>query len=84
MVSVVTVNIRFRNGATHQMSPWIRIVFLHLLPKFVCLQLPAASISFFFLQTPLHETTRTAAQSGAARAGRIARVVGQPNLHSRA
>lgn len=46
MVSVVTVNIRFRNGATHQMSPWIRIVFLHLLPKFV----PPAKIHCFFFR----------------------------------
>lgn len=40
MVSVVTVNIRFRNGATHQMSPWIRIVFLHLLPKLLFMKRP--------------------------------------------
>lgn len=40
MVSVITVNIRFRNGATHQMSPWIRIVFLNLLPKLLFMRRP--------------------------------------------
>uniref|UniRef100_A0A183CAT7 Nicotinic acetylcholine receptor alpha subunit n=1 Tax=Globodera pallida TaxID=36090 RepID=A0A183CAT7_GLOPA len=40
MVSVVTVNIRFRSGATHQMSPWIRVIFLNLLPKMLLMKRP--------------------------------------------
>uniref|UniRef100_A0A915P5U5 Neurotransmitter-gated ion-channel ligand-binding domain-containing protein n=1 Tax=Meloidogyne floridensis TaxID=298350 RepID=A0A915P5U5_9BILA len=33
ITTMASVNIRFRNGSTHQMSPWIRIVFLGVLPK---------------------------------------------------
>jgi nicotinic acetylcholine receptor len=33
MVSVVTVNFRFRSGAAHQMSPFVRSVFLKYLPR---------------------------------------------------
>ncbi|KJH40592.1 putative acetylcholine receptor subunit alpha-type unc-38 [Dictyocaulus viviparus] len=33
VVSVVTVNFRFRSGSAHKMSPWIRAVFLNFLPK---------------------------------------------------
>ncbi|MFH4973834.1 hypothetical protein AB6A40_000543 [Gnathostoma spinigerum] len=34
VVSVVTVNFRFRSGSANQMSPWIRHIFLKFLPKF--------------------------------------------------
>ncbi|KAL3116696.1 hypothetical protein niasHT_000774 [Heterodera trifolii] len=40
MVSVVTVNIRFRSGATHQMSPWVRVIFLNFLPKILFMKRP--------------------------------------------
>lgn len=33
LVSVITVNLRFRSGAAHIMSPWIKTVFLKFLPK---------------------------------------------------
>nr|CAD2167464.1 unnamed protein product [Meloidogyne enterolobii] len=40
LFSVASVNIRFRNGSTHQMSPWIRIVFLGVLPKILLMKRP--------------------------------------------
>lgn len=35
VVSVITVNFRFRSGSAHKMSPWIRAVFLKFLPKYL-------------------------------------------------
>ena len=35
VVSVITVNFRFRSGSAHKMSPWIRVVFLEFLPKWL-------------------------------------------------
>ncbi|KAM3726973.1 Acetylcholine receptor subunit beta-like [Dirofilaria immitis] len=33
VISVITVNFRFRSGSVYRMSPWIRKLFLHFLPK---------------------------------------------------
>ncbi|VDO75070.1 unnamed protein product [Heligmosomoides polygyrus] len=40
VVSVVTVNFRFRSGSAHRMSPWIRLVFLNFLPKVLLMSRP--------------------------------------------
>ncbi|CAD5214592.1 unnamed protein product [Bursaphelenchus okinawaensis] len=40
IVSVVTVNFRFRSGAAHIMSPWTKTVFLKLLPKLLFIKRP--------------------------------------------
>ncbi|WKY17308.1 hypothetical protein Q1695_001704 [Nippostrongylus brasiliensis] len=40
VVSVVTVNFRFRSGSAHKMSPWIRIVFLNFLPRVLLMSRP--------------------------------------------
>ena len=39
VISVVTVNFRFRSG-NHKMSPWIRTIFLKCLPKLLCMNRP--------------------------------------------
>uniref|UniRef100_A0A915CYE9 Uncharacterized protein n=1 Tax=Ditylenchus dipsaci TaxID=166011 RepID=A0A915CYE9_9BILA len=44
MVSVVTVNFRFRSGAAHKMSPWIRSIFLTCLPKILLMKRPEKQI----------------------------------------
>ncbi|KAE9412740.1 hypothetical protein Angca_005468, partial [Angiostrongylus cantonensis] len=40
VVSVVTVNFRFRSGSAHKMSPWIRAIFLNVLPKVLFMSRP--------------------------------------------
>ncbi|KAF8354284.1 acr-12 [Pristionchus pacificus] len=40
VVSVITVNLRFRSGSAYRMSPWIRVVFLNLLPKLLMMDRP--------------------------------------------
>ncbi|KAK0397036.1 hypothetical protein QR680_001950 [Steinernema hermaphroditum] len=40
VVSVVTVNFRFRSGSAHKMSPWIRSIFLKFLPKVLMMKRP--------------------------------------------
>nr|CDQ00564.1 BMA-ACR-12 [Brugia malayi] len=35
VISVITVNFRFRSGSAYRMSPWIRKLFLHFLPKLI-------------------------------------------------
>ncbi|VDM37977.1 unnamed protein product [Toxocara canis] len=40
VVSVITVNFRFRSGSAHQMSPWIRSIFLNFLPKVLFMSRP--------------------------------------------
>ncbi|VDM64670.1 unnamed protein product [Angiostrongylus costaricensis] len=40
VVSVVTVNFRFRSGSAHKMSPWIRAIFLNFLPKVLFMSRP--------------------------------------------
>ncbi|CAI5454674.1 unnamed protein product [Caenorhabditis angaria] len=40
VVSVITVNFRFRSGSAHKMSPWIRVVFLQFLPKILMMKRP--------------------------------------------
>ncbi|UMM44038.1 hypothetical protein L5515_019308 [Caenorhabditis briggsae] len=40
VVSVITVNFRFRSGSAHKMSPWIGAVFLKFLPKILMMSRP--------------------------------------------
>uniref|UniRef100_A0A0N4ZHX7 Neur_chan_LBD domain-containing protein n=1 Tax=Parastrongyloides trichosuri TaxID=131310 RepID=A0A0N4ZHX7_PARTI len=40
VVSVITVNFRFRSGSAHKMSPWIRTIFLRILPKLIFISRP--------------------------------------------
>jgi len=40
VVTVVVLNIHFRSPLTHQMPPWVRRVFLHVLPKLLWMRRP--------------------------------------------
>jgi hypothetical protein len=40
VVTVVVLNIHFRSPLTHQMPPWVRRVFLHVLPKMLWMRRP--------------------------------------------
>ncbi|KAK6760804.1 hypothetical protein RB195_022029 [Necator americanus] len=46
VVSVVTVNFRFRSGSAHEMSPWIRAVFLNFLPRVLFMSRPPKKEQF--------------------------------------
>lgn len=40
MVTVVVLNVHFRSTATHSMPPWVKRVFLHVLPKLLLMRRP--------------------------------------------
>jgi len=40
VVTVVVLNVHFRSPLTHQMPPWVRRVFLHVLPKLLWMRRP--------------------------------------------
>ena len=40
MISVFVLNIHYRNPATHNIPPWIRLLFLNVLPRFLLLSRP--------------------------------------------
>uniref|UniRef100_A0A0N5AIJ1 Neur_chan_LBD domain-containing protein n=1 Tax=Syphacia muris TaxID=451379 RepID=A0A0N5AIJ1_9BILA len=44
LVTVVIINVYFRGPTTHRMPPWVRRIFLHVMPKFLCLQRPKQTL----------------------------------------
>ncbi|XP_015907399.2 acetylcholine receptor subunit alpha-like isoform X1 [Parasteatoda tepidariorum] len=40
-VTVVVLNVHFRTPSTHKMAPWVKRVFLHLLPRLLLMRRPA-------------------------------------------
>merc|ERR1712158_75186 len=40
MVTVGILNVHFRSPATHNMSPWVRKVFIHILPRLLVMRRP--------------------------------------------
>ncbi|CAG2115990.1 unnamed protein product, partial [Medioppia subpectinata] len=39
-VTVVVLNVHFRSSATHKMAPWVKRVFIHLLPRLLLMRRP--------------------------------------------
>ena len=39
-VTVVVLNVHFRSPQTHTMSPWVRRVFIHILPRLLIMRRP--------------------------------------------
>ncbi|OXA61857.1 Acetylcholine receptor subunit beta-like 2 [Folsomia candida] len=39
-VTVLNLNVHFRSPSTHKMSPWVKKVFLELMPRFLCMKRP--------------------------------------------
>ena len=39
-MTILVLNVNFRSPSTHKMSPWMRRVFLEVLPNFLCMQRP--------------------------------------------
>lgn len=44
MISVFVLNIHYRNPATHHIPPWIRLLFLNVLPRFLLLSRPKSEV----------------------------------------
>ena len=44
MISVFVLNIHYRNPATHNIPPWIRLLFLNVLPRFLLLSRPKSEV----------------------------------------
>ncbi|UYV69607.1 nAChRa3 [Cordylochernes scorpioides] len=41
-VTVIVLNVHFRTPSTHRMAPWVRRVFMHLLPRLLLMRPPAS------------------------------------------
>jgi len=54
MISVVTVNFRFRSGTANKMSPWIRSVFLVWLPKILLMSRPDKAPRVVLQENPIN------------------------------
>ncbi|KFM77607.1 Acetylcholine receptor subunit alpha-like 1, partial [Stegodyphus mimosarum] len=39
-VTIAVLNVNFRSPSTHKMAPWVRWVFIDLLPRILCMQRP--------------------------------------------
>ncbi|KAG8188790.1 hypothetical protein JTE90_009184 [Oedothorax gibbosus] len=39
-VTIAVLNVNFRSPSTHRMAPWVKRVFIDLLPRFLCMQRP--------------------------------------------
>lgn len=39
-VSVIVLNVHFRSPATHKMAPWVKRVFIHILPRLLLMRRP--------------------------------------------
>ncbi|GMR60185.1 hypothetical protein PMAYCL1PPCAC_30380, partial [Pristionchus mayeri] len=43
LVTVIIINVYFRSPTTHRMPNWVRVVFLQIMPKFLCMRRPKAT-----------------------------------------
>ncbi|XP_013775687.2 acetylcholine receptor subunit alpha-like [Limulus polyphemus] len=44
-VTVVVLNVHFRTSSTHHMSPWVKRVFMQMLPRLLLMRRPSDSVS---------------------------------------
>ncbi|KAL3253724.1 hypothetical protein MRX96_054503 [Rhipicephalus microplus] len=51
-VTVVVLNVHFRTSSTHRMAPWVKKVFLHILPRLLGIPRPAPEEPLFKLVVP--------------------------------
>ena len=42
LATVFVLNVNFRTPATHKMSPWVKTIFLEVLPKVLCMSRPSS------------------------------------------
>lgn len=50
VVTIAVLNVNFRSPVTHRMAPWVRLIFIDILPKFLMIERPARD------DDHLHET----------------------------
>ena len=58
VVTVVVLNIHFRSPLTHQMPPWVRRVFLHVLPKLLWMRRPKSIDPVHYHISSVQQQTR--------------------------
>ncbi|XP_054159606.1 acetylcholine receptor subunit alpha-like 1 [Oppia nitens] len=54
VVTIVVLNVNFRSPATHRMAPWVKTVFLNVLPRLLCMQRPKASENDVDIDDDIH------------------------------
>jgi nicotinic acetylcholine receptor len=54
-VTVVVLNVHFRTPQTHTMAPWVRRVFIHILPRLLVMNRPVFELDQhrYVLTTPI-------------------------------
>lgn len=63
-VTVVVLNVHFRSPQTHRMAPWVKRVFIHILPRLLVMRRPQfqfepnKSVPHFFLLCQLKFTVQ--------------------------
>uniref|UniRef100_T1IUC4 Uncharacterized protein n=1 Tax=Strigamia maritima TaxID=126957 RepID=T1IUC4_STRMM len=45
VLTSIVLNVHFRSPTTHRMAPWVRRVFIGLLPRFLCIRRPNANLN---------------------------------------
>nr|CAD7408956.1 unnamed protein product [Timema cristinae] len=50
-VTVFVLNVHFRSPSTHKMSPWVKRVFLHFMPRVLMMRRPPYSLRYNFEDT---------------------------------
>jgi len=56
VVTVVVLNIHFRSPLTHKMPPWVRRVFLHVLPKLLWMRRPKSIDPIHYHMSSIHRS----------------------------
>lgn len=64
IVTICILNVNYRSPATHEMSPWVKTVFMEVLPKYLCLRRPSKEEDEDDIQTQSHRLVVTNAASG--------------------
>ncbi|XP_039289631.1 acetylcholine receptor subunit alpha-like isoform X1 [Nilaparvata lugens] len=58
-VTVVVLNVHFRSPQTHRMAPWVKRVFIHILPRLLVMRRPQYQFETNRFNTSLMRTMRT-------------------------
>jgi len=70
VVTVVVLNIHFRSPLTHKMPPWVRRVFLHVLPKLLWMRRPKSIDPIHYHMSSIHRSPMKQSNRPTTAAGR--------------